>query len=110
MQELRLNIKFFSIAILLASNLSFVGDALFKFHFQDSRSETSEVIEINHVEERLEDSCVENVEERESEENVFVPISNSYSFIIFTTCSTIKYTYISKQYLEIVAPPPEHFI
>ena len=108
MQVLRITIKFFTIGILLASNMSFLSDILVKHQNAERRSKSIELLETNHLEERLEESHAENVSEKEIEERVFCSHDYPFYLSIATTFHVIESENISSNFLEIVGPPPEY--
>jgi|GEM_PF-6336106 len=108
MQVLRITIKFFTIGILLASNLSFLGNILIKHQNAERKSKIIELLDANHLEERLEESQAENVSEKEVEERVLCSQHYPFYLSIVTTFHVIESTNISSNFLEIVGPPPEH--
>lgn len=107
MQVLRITIKFFTIGILLASNLSIITDTLVKLQDTERKNKALELLDVNHSEERLEESHAENINEKEVEERVLCSHHYPFYLSITTTFHVIESANISNNFLEIVAPPPE---
>ena len=108
MQVLRITIKFLTIGILLASNLSFLTKTLVKLQNTERKNKTLELLDVNHLDERLEESHAENTIEKEVEERVLCSQHYPFYLSIATTFHVIESANISSNFLEIVAPPPEY--